>query len=106
MVQYFDTIPPANGICILKNGYLFAASEFGNHGYYQFKGIGDEKEKGTTLSTQSLEETVVYTPRGLRNLLMTDEIQSCSSINQMIVRDLTNEGSPQIYSLCELILNN
>jgi len=30
LVQYFDTIPPAISLCVLKSGYLFAASEFGN----------------------------------------------------------------------------
>lgn len=29
-IQYFDTIPVANSLCILKSGHLFAASEFGN----------------------------------------------------------------------------
>jgi splicing factor 3B subunit 3 len=29
-IQYFDTIPPSNSICILKNGFLFAASECSN----------------------------------------------------------------------------
>lgn len=35
-VKYFDTIPPAISICVLKTGFLFAASEFGNHALYQF----------------------------------------------------------------------
>ena len=35
-VKYFDTIPPCVAICVLKTGFLFAASEFGNHGLYQF----------------------------------------------------------------------
>ena len=35
-VKYFDTIPPAISICVLKTGFLFAASEFGNHSLYQF----------------------------------------------------------------------
>ena len=29
-MQYFDTIPPAISLCVLKNGSLFSASEFGN----------------------------------------------------------------------------
>ncbi len=35
-VKYFDTIPPCTSICVLKTGFLFAASEFGNHALYQF----------------------------------------------------------------------
>ena len=29
-IKYFDTIPVAASLCILKSGFLFAASEFGN----------------------------------------------------------------------------
>ena len=29
-LQYFDTVPVANSMCITKNGYFFVASEFGN----------------------------------------------------------------------------
>lgn len=37
IVKYFDTIPPCLSICVLKTGFLFAASEFGNHTFYQFQ---------------------------------------------------------------------
>jgi splicing factor 3B subunit 3 len=29
-IKYFDTVPVATGLCILKSGFLFVASEFGN----------------------------------------------------------------------------
>lgn len=29
-IKYFDTIPVAGSICLLKTGFLFVASEFGN----------------------------------------------------------------------------
>jgi splicing factor 3B subunit 3 len=29
-IKYFDTIPVANSLCILKSGFLFAASDFSN----------------------------------------------------------------------------
>ena len=29
-IKYFDTVPIASSLCILKSGYLFVASEFGN----------------------------------------------------------------------------
>jgi splicing factor 3B subunit 3 len=35
-VKYFDTIPVAAALAVLKTGFLFAASETGNHGLYQF----------------------------------------------------------------------
>ena len=36
-VKYFDTVPPCSSICVLRTGFLFAASEFGNHALYQFQ---------------------------------------------------------------------
>ena len=29
-IKYFDTVPVASALCILKSGFLFVASEFGN----------------------------------------------------------------------------
>lgn len=29
-LKYFDTIPVGTSLCVLKSGFLFAASEFGN----------------------------------------------------------------------------
>jgi splicing factor 3B subunit 3 len=33
-IKYFDTVPVSAGLCILKSGFLFVASEFGNQ--YRF----------------------------------------------------------------------
>ena len=35
-IKYFDTIPVCTSICVLKTGFLFAASEAGNHALYLF----------------------------------------------------------------------
>lgn len=35
-VRYFDTIPTAASLCLMRHGFLFAASEFGDHALYQF----------------------------------------------------------------------
>lgn len=29
-IKYFDTVPVASSLCVLKSGYLFVASEFGD----------------------------------------------------------------------------
>ena len=36
-IKYFDTIPVAAGLSVLRAGFLFAASEFGNHALYRFQ---------------------------------------------------------------------
>lgn len=35
-VKYFDTLPVCTSLAVLKTGFLFSASETGNHGLYQF----------------------------------------------------------------------
>ena len=33
-IKYFDTIPTAASVCLMRKGFLFAASEFGDHALY------------------------------------------------------------------------
>ena len=44
LVQYFDTISAASSLCILKTGFLFAASESASPAFYQFLSMGDDEE--------------------------------------------------------------
>ena len=100
--KYFDTIPLANSLCVLKTGFLFAASEFGNHGLYQFQGIGNDDEDPvcTSAHPHGAQALVAFKPRALKNLLLYDEMSSMSPVIDMKVLDAANEGVPQIYSLC------
>jgi len=104
-IKYFDTIPPCASICVLKTGFLFAASEFGNHCLYQFQGIG-ENDDAVESSSANLMETdegfspIFFTPHPLTNLLLIDEMESLSPILDMKVENLLNEETPQIYALC------
>jgi len=54
-IKYFDTIPPCVSVCVLKKGFLFAASEFGNHALYQFAGIGDDDDDVESSSATLVE---------------------------------------------------
>ncbi|KAI5293769.1 pre-mRNA-splicing factor rse1 [Ascosphaera atra] len=44
-LKYFDTVPVASTLCILKSGFLFVAAETGNHHFYQFEKLGDDDEE-------------------------------------------------------------
>lgn len=33
-IKYYDTIPPCAALCLMRKGFLFAASEFGDHALY------------------------------------------------------------------------
>ncbi|KAF8819386.1 putative splicing factor 3b, subunit 3, partial [Cardiosporidium cionae] len=100
--RYFDTVPVGNSICVLKSGYLFVASEFGNHLFYQFTGIGTDDTDPMCTSSHPLgkDATIAFKPRGLKNLQLYDEIQSLSPITDMKIFDAQSAGYPQIYALC------
>lgn len=101
-IKYFDTLPVANSICILKTGFLFVASEFGNHQLYQIAHLGDHDDEPEFSSRMSLDEgeTFFYETRGLQNLILIDQINSLSPMTSSHIADLANEDAPQIYSLC------
>ena len=103
-MRYFDTIPSCSSICVLKSGFLFAASEFGDHGLYQFQGIGDgdgevEASASTLIETGGKPEPVTFSPRPLKNLVLIDELESFSPICDMKVSNLFEEETKQMYTL-------
>jgi splicing factor 3B subunit 3 len=101
-VKYFDTLALANSLCVLKTGFLFVASEFGNHALYQFTGIGtdDDDPICTSSHPHGPQALVAFKPRALKNLLLYDDLPSLSPVLDMKVIDATGEGSPQLYCLC------
>uniref|UniRef100_A0A7I4DMV7 Cleavage/polyadenylation specificity factor A subunit N-terminal domain-containing protein n=1 Tax=Physcomitrium patens TaxID=3218 RepID=A0A7I4DMV7_PHYPA len=103
-VKYFDTIPVTSAMCVLKSGFLFAASEFGNHSLYQFQSIGDDPEvessSSTLVETEEGYQPVFFQPRKLKNLVQIDDIESLMPIMDMKVANIFEEETPQIFSLC------
>jgi splicing factor 3B subunit 3 len=101
-VKYFDTIPVATTMAVLKTGFLFTGSESSNHYLFQFQGIGDDDDTPSASASQNtLDQFVYFQPRQLVNLLLVDELESLCPITDMKVAKLTaNEQTPQIYTLC------
>ncbi|XP_060519278.1 splicing factor 3B subunit 3 isoform X2 [Cylas formicarius] len=101
-LKYFDTVPVAAAMCVMKTGFLFVASEFGNHYLYQIAHLGDDDDELEFSSAMPLEEgdTFFFAPRPLRNLVLVDEIESLSPILSSRVADLAGEDTPQLYMLC------
>ncbi|KAG0449896.1 hypothetical protein HPP92_027161 [Vanilla planifolia] len=103
-IKYFDTIPVTSAMCVLKTGFLFAASEFGNHALYQFQAIGDgddvEASSATLMETEEGFQPVFFQPRGLKNLVRIDQVASLMPIMDMKVMNLFEEETPQIFTLC------
>lgn len=96
-IKYFDTVPVATALCVLRTGFLFVAAEYGNHVYYQIQSLGDDEEPTFKLEN---DDNVYFKPRPLKNLIPADEIQSIAPIIDCKVLNLLNEEIPQIYCLC------
>ncbi|RKF60135.1 Pre-mRNA-splicing factor rse1 [Erysiphe neolycopersici] len=105
-IKYFDTVPVASSLCILKSGFLFVASEFGNHLFYQFEKLGDDDEElEFTSNDYPTDPTAPYTPiyfhpRSAENLSLVESINSMSPLMDCKVANLTDEDAPQIYTIC------
>ncbi|KAJ3280450.1 Splicing factor 3B subunit 3 [Borealophlyctis nickersoniae] len=106
-IKYFDTLPTATGICLLKTGFLFAASEFGDHYLYQIENMGDDEEDQPEFQAADFPQgddeediTVHFVPRGLRNLSPVDELESICPLVDAKVLNPNQVDTPNIYALC------
>ncbi|KAI9136953.1 CPSF A subunit region-domain-containing protein [Paraphysoderma sedebokerense] len=107
-IKYFDTVPVASSLVILKAGFLYVASEMGNHTLYQIENLGDDdEEQPEYVSTDFInedgefdEKLVYFRPRPLRNLVPVDEIESLAALVDAKVLNITEDETPQIYALC------
>src|SRR5579859_1335595 len=104
-IKYFYTVPPATSLCILKSGYLYTATEFGNQMVYKFEKLGDDDNEMEFLSEDFGEDSMqfgqkaLFTPRPLDNLSLADEIVCMNPILGSKVVNLTGEDAPQIYTI-------
>lgn len=105
-LKYFDTVPIASSLCILKSGFLFVASETGDHHFYQFEKLGDDDDEieftSESFSSDPLDSLppVYFSPRGLENLNLTEKINSLNPLTDCRITNLTDEDTPQIYTVC------
>ena len=108
-IKYFDTVPVASSLCILKSGFLFVGSEFGNPRLYQFEKLGDDDEEQEFSSTdyenlgagtEPLLPLATFRPRALENLAIADELEVISPVLDSKVANYLGEDTPQIYTAC------
>ncbi|KAF6218043.1 hypothetical protein HO133_006455 [Letharia lupina] len=105
-IKYFDTVPIATNLCILKSGFLFVASETGNHHFYQFEKLGDDDEETEfdsdlfPVDPTEKYEAIYFHPRGAENVNLVESIDSMNPQLDCKVANLTEEDAPQIYSIC------
>lgn len=101
-IKYFDTVPVASSLSVLRTGFLFVAGEFGNHFLYQITKLGDSDDEQEFSSAIPLAEgeTFFYGPRELKNLVMVDQMDSLAPIMSCHIADLAHEDTPQLYVAC------
>ncbi|PHH70791.1 hypothetical protein CDD82_6921 [Ophiocordyceps australis] len=105
-IKYFDTVPVASTFCILKSGFLFVASQYGNSCFYQFEKLGDDDDElefssdNFPVDPLAPYEPVYFRPREADNLTMFQSISSMNPLMDCKVANLTNEDAPQIYTVC------
>ena len=106
IIKYFDTVPLASNLCILKSGFLFVASETGNHHFYQFEKLGNDDNEIEFDSDSYPSDPrqpytpAFFTPRPAENVKLVESIESMNPLMDSKVANLTEEDAPQIYSIC------
>jgi splicing factor 3B subunit 3 len=104
-IKYFDTVPPATSFCILKRGFLFVATESGNHIYYQFEKLGDDDDEIEYTSDdfpadpRAAYTPVTFHPRPLENLTVAEIVPSMNPLMGLKAMNLTGTDTPQLYSI-------
>ncbi|OJD22260.1 pre-mRNA-splicing factor rse1 [Blastomyces percursus] len=105
-LKYFDTVPIASSLCILKSGFLYVASETGNHHFYQFEKLGDDDDEIEFTSdsySADLSEPLApayFRPRPYENVNLVESINSLNPLMDCKVANLTDDDAPQIYTIC------
>ncbi|ODA80042.1 hypothetical protein RJ55_03000 [Drechmeria coniospora] len=105
-IKYFDTVPVATSFCILKSGFLYVASQFGNAGFYQFEKLGDDDGEmeftsdSFPVDPHASYDPVYFHPRKAENITMFQSIPSMNPLTDCKVANLTGDDAPQIYTIC------
>lgn len=99
-ISYFDTIPLATSLNILKSGFLFADTISGNKLFYQFESLGDgdiclDSNSFPTLESASVFDITdrFFQPTGLQNLALVDVVEALNPLTgSAIVESITSES--------------
>ncbi|OAL04964.1 hypothetical protein IQ06DRAFT_302084 [Phaeosphaeriaceae sp. SRC1lsM3a] len=104
-IKYFDTIPIATSICILRAGFVYAACESGDRILYELESLGDETDDPLFESDQfpvdpdAAFAPPFFKPRALTNLTAVENMPSLNPIMGMEVANPMLEDAPQIYTI-------
>ncbi|KAJ5884705.1 Pre-mRNA-splicing factor rse1 [Penicillium taxi] len=104
-IKYFDTVPVASNLLILKSGFLYVACEAGNHHFYQFMKLGDDdwEQEFTSDSFPSDPfapyDPIFFQPRTAENLYLMEAVDSLNPLIDSKIANITDDDAPQIYTV-------
>jgi splicing factor 3B subunit 3 len=107
-LRYFDTLPVARQMMLIKKGYLYVVAESGPSMVYHVDGLAedDDFEPWNSFSSSTLAnheeplEPLSFKPREeLHNLSVAGDVPSLHPLTRTDVDNLTGEDMPQIYAI-------
>lgn len=107
-LRYFDTLPVARQMLLIKKGYLYIVAESGPSKMFHVDGLAedDEFEPWNSFSSSTLAdhhtplEPLSFKPRAeLHNLSESVEVEGLHPLTRTDVDNLTGEDMPQIYAI-------
>jgi splicing factor 3B subunit 3 len=107
-LKYYETLPVARQLILIKKGYLYVAAENGNAMLYHVNDLAEnldfEPHNNFTSDDVSPDPADDYTPtyfrpRGLAFLSVAQQIASLHPLIRTKVDNLTDEDAPQIYAV-------
>lgn len=104
-IKYFDTVPLATSLVILRLGFLLVAPEAGPAHLYTFQKLGDDDDMTEYASTDYEElgmsdppPTVPdFVPRKLENLYWTDSMAALNPIVDGVASNALAQDSAQLF---------
>ena len=105
-IKYFDTMPVSTNILILKIGFLYLASEAGDHHFYQFEKLGDDDEEtefeSSAFPSDPTEpyDPVYFHPRAAENITL---VESKDSMHPLLSCKLTSFGGEDNTTIASIV---
>jgi len=110
-IRYFDTVPVAATLCILRSGFLLVASETGAQQLYAFQKLGDDDDErfpeyistdygSSDAGPSPLPSLPTFCPRPLDNLALAYELDALDPLLDAKVSNPLHSDVPQIYAAC------
>lgn len=102
VIRLLDSLPVSTVFAVFRSGFLFLASEAGDHQLFRFVGIADDETEAICTSSHpdGITAVVAFRPRPLKNLHPLATLTNLSPVLDMKVVDATGSGLPQLYLAC------